>query len=263
MDELDFIDSLRSEKTAGVKDQVTGAARSIAAWVKKHPHELAGMGIGGGLAGVGAYLASKPGKSGLSAEQRLSRSIDKKVPKDSEGFLAGLGGVASKTHKEVADLAAKHPKMMALTSIPIGAAAGRAIANKLKEGSVKKELLETADKWGRELAHEEAETQERLYAATEKLASGWAEAGKVLGGAGKHIMKTPAAKRALIGAGVGVAKNLATSDDHNIASMAGDAALGAGAGLGARQGMKMLSGMKGKGIGGKIGRGVRAGLNEK
>lgn len=304
MDELDFIDSLRSEKTAGVKDQVTGAAKAVAKWVKTHPHQLAGMGIGGGLAGVGAYLASKPGKDGLSAEQKLSRSIDKKVPKDSEGFLAGLGGVASKTHKEVADLAAKHPKMMALTSIPIGAAAGRAIANKLKEGSAmpkgllkklkatntrtrppldltpggkghivkaipkrlqieKKAALEIADQWGRELAHEEAETQERLYTATEKLASGWTEAGKMLGSAGKHVMKTPAAKRALIGAGVGVGKNLLTSNDNSVGSMAGDAVLGAGAGLGARQGMKMLSGMKGKGIGGKVGQGVRAGLKGK
>lgn len=263
MDELDFIEALSSEKTAGVKDQVTHAAKMVANWVKAHPQELAGMGIGGGLAGVGAYLASRPGKDGLSAEQKLSRSIDKKVSKG-DGFLSGLGGIASKTHKEVADLAAKHPKAMALANVPLGAAVGRTIANKLKEGSVKisKELLETADQWGRELAQSESETEQRLYAATEKLAFA-GDIGKAIGAAGKHIMKTPASTRALVGAGVGVAKNLVTSDDHNIASMAGDAALGAGAGLGARQGMKMLSGMKGKGISGQVGRGVRAGLKDK
>lgn len=389
MDELDLIEGLSSEKTAGVKDQVTGAAKAVANWVKTHPHELAGMGIGGGLAGVGAYLASRPGKSGLSAEQRLSRAIDKKVPKDSDGFLAGLGGIASKTHKEVADLAAKHPKAMALANMPMGAALGRTIANKFKEGSAmhkeaadfpmgskglklnvgkrvaqeagksinsklfgsakasnlagkaksvsagtnreiaervadrvgqgvgkavkhpidtakmvaskakavgsrvadkasnvadkakglfssfakgfgkvsSAELFEEVDQWGRELAHEEVETQERLYAATEKVA--WAkDVGHFVGSVGKAINKSTPLQRTVAGAGLGLAKNLITSDDHSAASMAGD--IGGGALVGryaAKPGVKALSGVgkgrtgkKVKGHLGDFGSGVRSGL---
>lgn len=159
-------------KYASLKEEVVQAAKQVAQWVKNNPHQIAGGAIGGGLAGLGTYLVSKPGKDGLSADQK-GRKLKK--PAKDESFAGGMSRITSNTAKEVADLAAKHPGAMALSSVPSGVALGRLVATKIKGASVMEKLsaaekFELADSWGRSMARQQYQAREELYAAVEKVA---------------------------------------------------------------------------------------------
>jgi hypothetical protein len=252
----------RFSKNASVKETLSEAAKRVAKWVKNNPHQIAGAGIGGALSALGTYLVSRPGKSGRSIDQGESSKL--KRPKKDETFAQGLARIFHNTRTEMADLAAKHPVSMALASAPTGAVLGRTIAEKLKTGSAmyklaSPEIIDLVEEWGRERARRETNTLIKLYEATEKLAFGQ-DLGHAIGSIGRHIVRTPSAKRALIGAGIGAAKHYLVGDNKGTASLLGDMALGAGAGLGAPHAVGMLSRMKGEGFKGAIGEGVRQGL---
>jgi hypothetical protein len=249
-------------KNASVSKPMSEAAKRVAEWVKKNPHQIAGAGIGAALAALGTYIVSRPGKSGRSIDQGESSKL--KRPKKDETFAEGLARIFHNTRTEIADLAAKHPVSMALASVPTGAALGRAIATKLKTGSAmyklaSPEIIELVKEWGRERARRETYTLNRMYEATEKLAFG-TDIGHAIGSLGRHIIRTPSATRAIIGAGIGAAKHYLVGNNQGTASLLGDMALGAGAGLGAPHAIGLLSRMKGEGFGGAIGEGVRRGL---
>lgn len=154
MDDHDLFELL---KEASVKEDVVTTAKRVADWVKANPGEVAGGGIGGLLAGVGGYLASRPSKkTGRSFDQ--GEPSPKKRPSGKEGLTEGLGRIYDNTKKDIANLAAKHPIAMGLASVPAGVGAGRYIASHLKEAAAKtekktkkpaKNSVEHARKWGR------------------------------------------------------------------------------------------------------------------
>lgn len=195
------------EKSASTREAVVEAAKRVADWVRKNPHQIAGGAVGGGLSALGTYLVSKPGKSGRSVDQGKSSELER--PKEGESFTKGMSRIVSNTRKEVADLAARHPAQMALSSVPAGVAMGRMVANKLKTGSVMHgmspdEMFELADSWGRELARSEHSKREQLYAAVEKVAETekerahkWGKRGAIgYGGLNALALLTQAAKGA-------------------------------------------------------------------
>lgn len=152
MDDHDLYGML---KEAGIKDTAVNAFKAARSWAKANPHVIAGGAVGGGMAGLGAYLAAKPSKkTGLSLDQEDARALKKHEgkPKKNEGFLGGMKRISTKTFNDVADLTAKHPGKAALSAMPPGVLLGIQVAKTIKEASAEK--MELADAWGREIAHE-------------------------------------------------------------------------------------------------------------
>ncbi len=100
--------------------------------------------------------------------------------------------------------------------------------------------LEMADQWGRELA---------------KTAMDMGRIGKSLGEMGKHVMKTPVAKRMAVGAAVGAGEDLVMNQNSDMGSMATKAVAGAAAGRYAKRGLKAL-----KSHDSDLGKGVAKGM---
>ena len=172
MDDHDLYGML---KEAGIKDTASKVLKAARSWAKANPHVIAGGAAGGGLAGLGAYLATRPSKkTGRSLDQEDAKALKKeqgRKPKKDEGFLGGMKRISTNTFSDVADLTAKHPGKAALSAIPPGVLLGIQVAKTVKEAAAKKpgkvaERFDTdstaldtqkmgmADAWGREIAHE-------------------------------------------------------------------------------------------------------------
>lgn len=226
-------------KRAGLKEVASDGIRSAIDYAKNNPHDLIGMVGGGGLAALGTYLVSRPGKGGRSMDQGEKKPRLK--AKADESFAKGMARIVANTRDEIADLNAKHPGAAALAAFPAGAAFGKTIAGKLKGASVKSNLEKFAQDFGAELARSQHRTYETLSNALQKMAS-WSDAGKAIGSVGKAIADSKASHRALIGAGVGAAKYMTNNDPNKgVGTFAADVGGGALAGVGAARGVKMLS----------------------
>lgn len=226
-------------KRAGLKEVASDGIRSAIDYAKNNPHDLIGMVGGGGLAALGTYLVSRPGKDGRSLDQGKKKPRLK--AKDGEGFAKGMARIISNARDEIADLNAKHPGAAALASIPAGAAFGKAIAGKIKGASMKSDLEKFAHDFGVELARSQQRTYETLSNALQKMAS-WADAGKAIGSVGKAVVDSKASHRALVGAGLGAAKYVTNNDPNKgVGTFAADVGGGALAGVGAAHGSKMLA----------------------
>lgn len=226
-------------KRAGLKEVASDGIRSAIDYAKNNPHDLVGMVGGGGLAALGTYLVSRPGKNGRSLDQGEKKP--RLRAKSGEGFAKGMARIISNARDEIADLNAKHPGAAAMAAIPAGAAFGKTIAGKLKGASVKSNLEKFAQDFGAELARSQQKTYERFSNALQKMAS-WSDAGKAIGSVGKAVVDSKASHRALIGAGVGAAKYMTNNDPNKgVGTFAADVGGGALAGVGAAHGTKMLA----------------------
>lgn len=114
--------------------------RRTAEFIGSHKQEIAGAMVGGALTATIGALTNRPGKSGLSLEQKVMRSAEaaqQQTEKDealsgkTPGFLKKLTRVTTSGSRQVADVLAQHPVKAGLTMFPIGAAAGASIAAKL------------------------------------------------------------------------------------------------------------------------------------
>lgn len=233
-------------KAASVKETAKHLAEGAAGWARANSSEIAGSAIGAGLLAAGAYLSSKPGKSGRSIEQG-EKSVLKKPSKD-ETFAKGLIRIWGNAKTEIADLAAKHPAAMAIASMPTGALMGKAIASKLKTASgTIEEKIEFSDNLGRVLAH-----------AMNKTAN-WSAVGKKVGELGQHVMRTNVAKRMAVGAAVGAGGEMVAGNRPTMGSVLGSAGVGAAAGAAAKPILKRMRPTSGS-PGGAFKKGVGEGL---
>lgn len=97
--------------------------------LKTYGPEIGSAGAGATLAAISQYLASRPGKSGLSKEQELTRAAAKAhgPEKKDESFARGMSRTNANLSREFADVLAKHPGRAAMLAAPIGAGGGLAL----------------------------------------------------------------------------------------------------------------------------------------
>jgi hypothetical protein len=129
-----YFDNLRMRKEAGETAKQLGG-RAID-FLGRHGPELAGGALGAALiTGLGAYR-NRPGKDGLSPEQKQTResatraefqeAADKKLGKK-PSYSSELSRIFAKTNPELADAGAKHPFKAGLRLAPYGALAGHGV----------------------------------------------------------------------------------------------------------------------------------------
>ena len=127
--EHDFIQAMTQEKKAGLADATAGFVRS-------HSKEIGSALVGATLATVAQYVMNRPGKDGLSAQQKGYRSLTRSAEeslKDSEtpSFSSELSHATNKGMSDISDVLAKHPVKGALLAAPGGAGVGLALLKAL------------------------------------------------------------------------------------------------------------------------------------
>lgn len=122
MDDFDFKESLMSKHASPI-DHIKRIAEPAVKYISENRHEAGGAVVGGILAGVGTYLASRKGADGTSSDQKFTDDLVARTSK-ATGFGGELLHLAAKTSKGVADLAAKYPVAAANIAAPTGAAIG-------------------------------------------------------------------------------------------------------------------------------------------
>lgn len=222
-------------------------AKAVAPHIIKQYRNKA-LAAGGALAaatGTAAYAGSRLGSKGKEASvNTLEKSVKtasnrtpRQVIKDTAQSAAAGGFLGNLAYG----------KKGAMTGAALGGLVG-GLPGLEKKSSVdlNNVTLKQADTWGRELAR------------AEKAAGVVGSLGETAGRLGKTILKTPASKRALVGAGVGAAADAVTNNSPSIGSMATGAGVGALGGHFAPQGIKALAKHKSE-----FGKAMKAGLKAK
>lgn len=125
-------------KHAGFVDGAKAVGTRTAKLLKDHAPEIAGALAGAAALTAVQYHASKPGKSGTSAEQRMIAAMDQahqksvtetKAEGKEPGFASDLSKASIDSARPFSDLLAKHPgKGAALMAAPMGATTGWQLA---------------------------------------------------------------------------------------------------------------------------------------
>jgi hypothetical protein len=127
-------------KTFLAKLKTAGKADVFRAWYRaatSNPSALVGAGLGAALGGMAAYKVSKPGKDGLSPEQKLSRhALDAVEKREKErtspaSLPEELGTVGVRTNKEMADVFSRHPRSAAISGAVLAAPIGYTVLPRL------------------------------------------------------------------------------------------------------------------------------------
>ena len=137
-DEKDFLHELSrdgersrigAEYFRGLRKTANPVAQAISDQVKMHAPQIAAAVAGATIAGIGQYMASKPGKDGsASIQQRAAERMveeTKNAPNDYSGRMAKA---RAKAMKEMSDIMADHPGRSMVHALPAGATAGVALA---------------------------------------------------------------------------------------------------------------------------------------
>lgn len=145
MDEHDFIEALSTRPIEGAqllrKLKQASVGGTVVDAVRKNAVPLAAAIAGGGMLAGMQYGATRPGKDGLSADQRLSRAVLKfteermakaKAENREPGLGEDLAHATAKAHGGYADAFSRHPKAGAALSVPTGLMLGWQLAKRLQ-----------------------------------------------------------------------------------------------------------------------------------